>query len=132
MPSDKAPPVRTRVVTNMRIVHNDLELGHGSVDQQRGVVVKTEKRIELNWIFRSVDEIQHLDTVRYTRVSLHQDGQLREYWYDKTSEAVPNLKTVLKPYIVTRAGRWLLINYVDHKARAMITKLQAQLDALNT
>ena len=124
-------PIQARTITNACIVHNDLELGFGKVEQSRGNAIVSEQRLELNWIFRSVDEVQHLDTARYTRVSLHQDGQLKEYWYDKTSEAKPNLDTVLKPYIVTRAGRWLLINYIDHEARAMIIKLQEQLDALN-
>ena len=122
-------PIRTRVVTNKRIIHNDLELGHGRTDQLRGEAIRSEQRIELNWIFRTVDEIQHLDTTRYSRVSLHDKGALKEYWYDETSEAVPNLKTVLKPYAVTRAGRWLLVEYIDHEARRMIKELQ---DAINT
>ena len=126
---DNVSPIKTRVVSNVRIVHADFELGHGSVDQKRGPIIKPEQRVELNWIFRTVDEVQHLDTTRYTRISLHAEGALKEYWYDEISEAVPNNKTVLKPYVVTRAGRWLQVEYIDHEARRMIKELQ---DAINT
>ena len=117
-------PLITRVVNNARIVHNDLALGAGKVDQKRGPVIKAEQMIEIMLIFRTVDEIQHLDTERYTRVALHQEGPVREYWYDKSSEAVPNLTTILKPYVVSRAGRWVQVEYVDHEARRMIKELQ--------
>jgi len=122
-------PLVTRVVTSSRIVHNDLQLGRGTVEQYRGNSIRTEQSIELMFIFRTVDEIQHLDTARYARVGLHQEGPLREYWYNETSEAVPNNNTVLKPYTVTRAGRWLLVEHVDHEARKLIKELQ---DAINT
>jgi len=117
-------PLVTRVISNNRIVHNDLELGFGSVEQHRGKYVTAEQAIEVMFIFRTIEEIQHLNTARYARVGLHQEGPLKEYWYDKRSEATPNSDTILKPYSVARAGRWLLVEHIDHEARRMIQELK--------
>ena len=102
-------PVITRVVHSNRIVHNDLELGPGTVIQRRGKRDGEERQLELTWIFRELSELKHLDTTRYTRVKLHQEGACKEYWFDERSEAKADDDKVIQPYAVTRLGRWILV-----------------------
>ena len=117
-------PIITRVVTNAAIVHNDLAIGHGKVTQTRGHKETEEQQIELNFIFRSITEIQELDISKYTRVSLHQKGQMIEYWYDHTAGDEPDNFHVIKPRDITHLGRWLRVEFIDDYARQEIEKLK--------
>lgn len=103
-------PIKTRVVTPARIVHNDLELGPGTVVQTRQFKEAQERQLEFVLIFRSVEEIRYLDTTRYTRVALHTDGPLIEYRFEQDSIAMQNFDTVLQPFATTGAGRWLRVD----------------------
>jgi len=105
-------------------VHRDLALGKGTVVQQRGLFVGEEHKIELAFIFRTVDEIKDLDITRYLRIQLHQPGDASEYWYDELSLATPDDISVIKPnnISITDAGRWLLVEIiVEYSASATNT-----------
>jgi len=129
MQSDNVKPLRARKVNTNRIVHNDLELGPGTVTQRRSLNVETEERqIELCFIFRTVEEIRFLDTERYTRVALHTEGPLIEYRYDPLMEAVDDGEKFIAPHTANHMGRWVRVDYVDHEARRMIQELQEQLN----
>jgi len=99
-----------RTLNRNLIVHRDLELGYGSVVQERGEVQAAEQKIEIMFIFRQLDEIRNLDYNRYTRVALHQDGAPTvEYWFDFTSAASDDGDDVLAPIPTVSLGRWLKI-----------------------
>ena len=85
-----------RTINRSLIVHNDFALGFGIIQQTRDSAVTTsEQKIELNWIFRTLDEIRNLDFVKYTRVSLHTVGPVVEYHFDTTSTASDDADEVL-------------------------------------
>lgn len=99
-----------RTLNRNLIVHNDLELGYGSVVQERGDVQAAEQKIELMFIFRQLDEIRNLDYTRYTRVGFHQDAApLVEYLFDFTSAASDDGDDVLAPNPAITLGRWLKV-----------------------
>lgn len=110
--NDHATPIRTRVVTPARIVHNDLELGSNKITQTRQFKETEEQQLEFVLIFRSIEAIRYLDTNRYTRVALHTDGPLIEYWYDEHSVAKPDSDHTLQPFAVSGSGRWLRVDGV--------------------
>jgi len=96
-----------RTINRSLIVHNDFALGYGPVIQTRGSNTAAEQKVELDFIFRTVDEIRVLDFVRYTRVSLHTLGPVINYYFDITSAAVDDGDTVLAPLPVVSLGRWI-------------------------
>ena len=101
-----------KLITKVPIVHSDIAIGFGTVQQQRGPIFEFEQRIELNWIFRTVDEIKELDIDdKYTRISLHTLGPLQEYYYDDNSTATPDDVLVIKPNQVSAldSGRWIYV-----------------------
>ena len=102
-------PVTQRVMTNARIVHKDLAIGHGVVKQNRGHGVIEEQSIEVMFIFRTLDEIKRLDTNIYTHIGLHRAAGVSEYYYEPFSEIPDDDSKVIKPYVVTRAGRWIRV-----------------------
>lgn len=103
-----------RTINRSLIVHNDLALGYGMVQQTRGFDNTTnEQKIELSWIFRTLDEIRYLDITKYTRVSLHTEGgPTVDYLFDSTSTASDDADDVLAPVPFISAGRWIKINQV--------------------
>jgi hypothetical protein len=99
-----------RTLNRNLIVHNDLEIGYGTVVQERGDVAAAEQKIELMFIFRQLDEIRNLDYNKYTRVGLHQDNApVVEYWFDFTSAASDDGDDVLAPVPAISLGRWIKI-----------------------
>lgn len=116
-----------RKVTTNRITHNDLELGSSEVRQVRYNQERTERQIELNFIFRSADEIRSLDLNRYTRVSLHREGQCYEYWFDAKCGLPDDDDNILQPNSVATIGRWRRTEFIDHWARAEIEVLKEML-----
>lgn len=121
-------PITARVVRTNKIVHNDLEIGKGTVEQRRAPnTYSEEKQIELVWIFRSIEEIKFLDTERYTRIALHTDGPLIEYWFDEACEFAADDNWYIKPHLNNHRGRWVRVEVVDERAREMIAELREQL-----
>lgn len=116
-----------RTVSTNRITHNDLELGQGEVQQVRYNQQRTEKQIELNFIFRSVDEIRALDLLRYTRVSLHREGQRYEYWFDSKCGLPDDGVNIIQPNSVSTVGRWRRTEFIDEWARSEIEALKEML-----
>jgi len=99
-----------RTLKRNLIVHRDLELGFGSIVQERGDVSAAEQKIELLFIFRQLDEIRNLDYNRYTRVGFHQDNApVVEYWFDFTSAAADDADDVLAPIPAVSLGRWIKV-----------------------
>lgn len=103
----------SRTINRSLIVHKDLALGTGTVVQERGSNTATEQKIELDFIFRTTDEIRYLDTTRYTRASLHTEAH---YYFDVASVAVDDDDYVLAPIPVLSVGRWLKIPEVIRSA----------------
>jgi len=100
-----------KTISKVPVVHEDIAIGVGKVNQQRGADTVEVRQVELSWIFRTSDEIRGLDIVKYSRVQLHQQGAAAEYWYDATSIAVDDGSTVLKPDAIgtSSTGRWILV-----------------------
>jgi hypothetical protein len=98
-----------RILYRSLIGHQDFLLGPGTDVQTRGTATVNMQKIELEFIFRTVDEIKDLDYTKYMHVALHQVGAVDQYYFDITSEAVPDDVNVLKPnYIhITQPGRYL-------------------------
>lgn len=119
-----------RTINRSLIIHNDLALGYGTVSQERGDLTTVEQKIELPFIFRTVDEIRALDTTRYTRVSLHTDGPLIHYYFDATASAADDGDDVLAPVPYVSVGRWLKINNVAPTYTT--TQLADITDSVNT
>jgi len=97
-----------RLIQKQLVVHNDLAIGAGTIQQQRGPLISDEQQIELTFIFRSIAEIRSLDICRYTRVQLHQQGCNLEYWYNEDSTEDDDGLNILKPNTVPAEdnGRW--------------------------
>lgn len=103
-----------RTINRSLIVHNDLALGYGTTQQTRSFDTTTnEQQIELNWIFRTLDEIRYLDHTLYTRVSLHTEGPVVEYYFNSEATDSDDADEVLAPIPVISAGRWLKVNRVS-------------------
>ena len=99
-----------RTINRSLIIHKDFALGFGQVQQDRAFgTVTIEQKIELTWIFRTLDEIRYLDHTLYTRVSLHTEGPLVEYYFDYTSTASDDADEVLAPIPIITEGRWLKV-----------------------
>ena len=96
-------------INKVPIVHSDIAIGSGLISQQRGSVITSEQKIELNWIFRTTTEIRDLDFTMYSRVSLHQAGALKEYWFNTASAESDDDDTVLVPTASPTLGRWILV-----------------------
>ncbi len=98
-----------RTINRSLIIHNDFAMGIGTVAQERGTNTSIEQKVELTWIFRTLDEIRSLDHSKYTRVSLHTPGPLAEYYFDITSAASDDADEVLAPIPAVSLGRWLKV-----------------------
>jgi len=106
-----------RTLNRSLIIHKDLALGPGTAVQVRGTNTSTEQKIELTFIFRTIDEIRNLDFALYTRVYLHTLGPPVEYYFNSASAVADNAKEILAPVPAVALGRWLKIgpaapNYV--------------------
>jgi len=99
----------SRTINRQLVIHNDLAIGVGAVSQERGFNTTVEQQLELDFIFRTLDEIRTLDHSKYTRVSLHTMGPLTHYYFDVGSAAVDNNDTVLAPIPPVSTGRWLRV-----------------------
>ena len=99
-----------RTINRSLIIQRDLALGTGQVLQDRGSSSTVEQKIELVFIFRTLDEIRYLDWSLYTRIALHTAGQLVEYIFDITSSASDDADDVLAPLPVVTLGRWLKVS----------------------
>ena len=100
-----------RTLNRNLIVHNDLNIGYGTEVQERGEVQAAEQKIELVFIFRTLDEIRYLNNSKYTRVALHQaNAPLIEYAFDATTAASDDGDEVLAPLPAVTLGRWLKVN----------------------
>ena len=120
-----------RTINRSLIIHNDFALGYGTVQQNRGFDnITVEQKIELNWIFRTLDEIRMLDWSKYTRVSLHTEGPLVEYYFDGASTAADDADDVLAPIPTISTGRWLKVN--PHAPNYTSTELNDITDDVNT
>lgn len=98
-----------RTINRSLIIHKDFALGIGTVSQERGLNTANEQKVELVWIFRTLDEIRYLDHDLYTRVALHTVGPLVEYYFDAASAAADDADEVLAPIPVVSLGRWLKV-----------------------
>ena len=100
----------SRTLNRELIVHRDLALGYGTTLQTRGTFPEVaEQLIELDFIFRSNNEIRYLDTTRYTRASVHTIGPVTHYVFDPSSTAIDDDNTVLAPIPAIAVGRWIRI-----------------------
>lgn len=100
----------SRTLNRSLIIHKDLALGYGTTLQTRGISPETaEQKIELDFIFRDVNEIRYLDTNRYTRASLHTNGPLTHYVFDPISAGIDDGNTILAPIPVIAVGRWIRV-----------------------
>ncbi len=97
-----------RILHRQLIGHEDLALGYGKVAQQRGPELLEFQQIELEFIFRTPDEIKTLNYNRYTHVAIHTIGAVDQYYYDPFSYLVPDDYNVIKPNSVqlTQGGRY--------------------------
>jgi hypothetical protein len=100
-----------RTLFRSLIGHEDLALGFGKVEQERGPNVVNMQRIEATFIFEDVGEIKALNYNLYPHVGLHQIGAVIEYYYDPTSMAVPDDVLVLLPntIYITNPGRYIKV-----------------------
>lgn len=120
-----------RILTRNLIVHSDFNIGFGTESQTRGDTEAVEQKVELIWIFRSIDEIRALNYSKYTRVSLHVDNALViEYWFDPASAAVDDGDEVLAPVPPIALGRWRRIHPTP--ATATSTELNDISHSINT
>lgn len=103
----------TRIIHRQLIGHEDIARGHGKVTQKRGPETLQFQQIEIEWIFRTYDEIKALDYNRYTHVALHTipEGPVIQYYYDPYSHLVPDDYNVVKPNSVqlTQGGRYIRV-----------------------
>ena len=100
----------SRTLNRSLIIHNDLALGYGTTLQTRGTSPETaEQKIEIDFIFRSNNEIRYLDTNKYTRASIHTNGPLIHYVFDPNSAGVDNDNTILAPIPIIAVGRWIRV-----------------------
>ena len=102
-----------RIIYRQLIGHQDLALGPGKVLQTRGDQELEFQKIEVEFIFRTADEIKALDYNRYVHVAIHPDpaGPVDQYYYDPFSAAVPDDYNVIKPNSIqlTQTGRYIRI-----------------------
>ncbi len=91
--------------------HEDLNIGYGTVFQNRSGANVPVRKIELPWIFRSVEEIRALDVSKYTRVWLHTEGTHVEYWYDSSDSRADNGTAILQPNTLPATGRWVRLQF---------------------
>jgi hypothetical protein len=101
----------SRIIHRQLIGHEDFALGHGTVWQKRGPETLEFQQVEIEWIFRTVDEIKALDYNVYTHIAIHQIGPVIQYYYDPDSHAIPDDYNVIKPNSVhlTQGGRYIRI-----------------------
>lgn len=103
----------SRILHRQLIGHEDFALGHGKVTQQRGPETLEFQQIELEFIFRTPDEIKTLDYNRYTHVAIHTipEGPVIQYYYDPFSHLIPDDFEVIKPNSVqlTQGGRYIRV-----------------------
>ena len=103
----------TRVIHRQLIGHEDFAKGHGKVSQKRGPETLSFQQVEIEWIFRTVDEIKALDYNVYTHVAIHHipEGPVTQYYYDPFSHAVPDDYNIIKPNSVapTQGGRYIRV-----------------------
>ena len=100
----------SRIIYRQLIGHEDLSLGQGKIVQERGDRTVSIQQIELEFIFRTVDEIKALDYIRYGHVALYKIGPVFQYYFDWLSMAVPDNITVIKPnsILASLPGRYIL------------------------
>ena len=103
----------SRILHRQLIGHEDFALGHGKVIQQRGPETLQFQQIELEFIFRTPDEIKAIDFNRYTHVAIHTipEGAVDQYYYDPFSHLIPDDFEVIKPNSVqlTQGGRYIRV-----------------------
>ena len=121
-----------RTVNRSLIVHADFCRGYGPVVQTRGENTAAEQKVELDWIFRTADEIRYLNQSLYTRVALHTEGPLIHYAFDITSNAVDDGWDVLAPLPVVTFGRWLRTGAAAKVYTSDTTNLTDITNAINT
>lgn len=100
-----------RILYRSLIGHEDFNLGQGKVVEVRGEHTITLRRIELPFIFRTVEEIEELNYELYAHIGLHQIGAVIEYYFDPDSLAVPDDNLVIKPntIYITEPGRYIKV-----------------------
>jgi len=101
-----------RILYRSLIGHEDFALGPGKLPQERGEHSIVLQKIELPFIFRTVDEIKELDYTKYMHIGLHIEyGAVIEYYYDPTSTAVADDNLIIKPNSihVTLPGRYIKV-----------------------
>jgi hypothetical protein len=103
----------SRIIHRQLIGHEDFALGHGEVTQKRGPETLQFQQVEIEWIFRTVDEIKALDYNVYTHVAIHNipEGPVTQYYYSPDSHAVPDDYNIIKPNSValTQGGRYIRV-----------------------
>lgn len=103
----------TRIIHRQLIGHEDIARGHGKVLQERGGVELSFQQVEIEWIFRTVDEIKALNYNIYTHVAIHTipEGPVVQYYYAPDSYATPDDNNVIKPNSVdiSQPGRYIKV-----------------------
>lgn len=123
----------TRTMTRSLIVHNDMAIGYGLVTQTRNDQTLAERQIELEWVFRTLDEIRYLDHTKYTRVSLHVANEpLYRYYFDSSSSAVDDGLDVLAPVPSVSNGRWIRVDALPKIFKSDTTNLEDATNEINT
>ena len=80
----------SRIIHRQLIGHEDFAKGHGKVSQKRGPETLSFQQVEIEWIFRTNEEIRALDYNVYTHVAIHTipEGPVVQYYYDPYSHVV--------------------------------------------
>ena len=103
----------SRIIHRQLIGHEDFAKGYGKVTQKRGPETLQFQQVEIEWIFRTVEEIKALDYNVYTHVAIHNipEGPVTQYYYDPFSHLVPDDYNVIKPNSValTQGGRYIRV-----------------------
>ena len=104
----------TEIVRSL-IGHQDFALGQGKITQVRGPHTISLQTIELEFIFRTVEEIKALNYVLYAHVALFEVGPLTIYYFDPASMVVPDDDNILLPntLLAYQPGRYIKVVYYN-------------------
>ena len=105
----------SRIIYRQLIGLEDFAVGSTVVSQNRGDRLIDIRQVELQFIFRTVNEIKALDYAKFVHIGLHQTGPVIEYYFDPLSFAVPDNDLVIKPaaLLAGQPGRYVKHEILD-------------------
>jgi hypothetical protein len=100
--------IMTKVIRKNLGGYEDLLLGTGTESQTRGDDSVVVTKINSEWVFYTVAEIQALDVLRFKHVTLVNiaASSVKKYDYNAASTATPNDQDIIQPDV--GSGRWIL------------------------